>query len=82
MIAINKDTNFVELDPTYGYFSIYQISTQINDDGSVAFDLAEVSVDEYNKENFPEDFENEVLDQNVASMGTFYSSKEFGQLSL
>ena len=44
-----------------------------------------MTVDEFNEENFPEEFENEVLNEHLLTVGDnpkFYSSKELNKLIL
>ena len=50
-------------------------------DGSTV-EFNEISVDEFNYENFPEWFDKQVFDLDSLQLGTFYSSKQFDKLVL
>ena len=44
-----------------------------------------ITVDEFTEENFPEEFSNGVMNENVFTLGVdpkFYSSKEFNKITL
>ena len=55
----------------------------IGDDGNIESEFLSISVDEYNEENFPDEFEAQVLDDHILeNFGTLHSSKEFDKIHL
>ena len=44
--------------------------------------MTELSIDEYTQENFPEEFEANLVDEATLAQGTLYSSKDLGKMNL
>ena len=55
----------------------------IGDDDSISTEFFNISIDEFTQENFPDEFDAQILDDYILeNFGTFYSSKEFDKLQL
>ena len=71
------------IDPKYGSLTLSQVQESIGVDDQISTKFATISVDEFTQENFPDEFDAQILDDYILdNFGTFYSSKEFHKLQL
>ena len=69
----------IPIDPRYLNVSIVQV---LQNKGELSFADISISVDLFTKENFPQEYEDDIFDENFTQASILYSSKDLNKLVL